>query len=71
MIDYEFLERRFDQLLDCPEHGTKDADYMVDVLLNKNSIEFKRVNPVNQMVDDICRELWDELDAVANPDIPF
>ena len=38
---YSFLERRFDQLLDCPEHGVKDADYMVDVLLNKNSIEFK------------------------------
>jgi len=71
MIIYDFIEQRFDQLLDCPEHGTKDADYMVDVLLNKNSIEFKRVNPVNQMVDDICRELWEELDAVANPDIPF
>jgi len=70
MINYEFLERRYDQLLDCPEHGTKDADYMMDALLNKNSIEFKRVNPANQMVDDICLELWRELDAVAD-DIPF
>lgn len=70
MIDYEFLERRFDQLLDCPEHGVKDADYMVDVLLNKNNIEFKRVNPSNKKVDEVCLELWNELGAVAN-DIPF
>ena len=70
MLIYEFIERRVDQLLDCPEHGTNDADYMVDALLNKNSIEFKRVNPPNQMVDDICLELWREIDAVCE-DIPF
>ena len=65
---YEFLERRFDQL---NEWSSKDAEFMVDDLLNKNSIEFKRVNPSNKMVDEICLELWQELDAVANPDIPF
>ena len=71
MLIYDFIEQRYDQLLECPEHGVKDADYMMDDLLDKNNKEFKRVNPSNQMVDDICLELWNELDAVANPDIPF
>jgi hypothetical protein len=68
MIDYTFLERRFDQLYenDLWIH----AEYMVDSLLNKNSIEFKRVNPSNEMVDDICLELWRMIDA-PNEDIPF
>tara|TARA_Y100000401_G_scaffold61752_1_gene48996 strand:- start:670 stop:861 length:192 start_codon:yes stop_codon:yes gene_type:complete len=63
MLIYEFLERRFDQLLDCPEHGVADADYMVDALLNKNVIEFKQIN---HEVGDICLELWQ-----INDDIPF
>ena len=60
MIDYEFLERRFDQLCD---DNYFQAEYMVDALLNNNTKEFKTSN---QMVDDICLELWQ-----ANDDIPF
>jgi len=63
MIDYTFLERRFDQL---NEDDWKQAEYMVDALLNNNTIEFKRVNPENKTIDDICLELWQ-----ANDDIPF
>ena len=70
MINYEFLERRFDQL---NEDSYLDAEYMVDSLLNNNTREFKRVNPANEMVDDICLELWRELDQTYDPndDIPF
>ena len=68
MIIYDFIEQRLDQLLDNPEHGVKDADYMVDSLLDSNITEFKQEN---QLVDDICKELYYELDAVANEDIPF
>ena len=60
MIVYEFLERRFDQLYD---DSYFQAEYMVDALLNNNTKEFKTSN---QMVDDICLELWQ-----ANDDIPF
>ena len=67
MVIYDFIEQRLDQLMDCPEHGVKDADYMVDTLLNKNVIEFKQLD---HEVDDICFELWNELDAVSE-DIPF
>ena len=68
MIIYDFIEQRFDQLLDCPEHGTKNADYMLDTLLDKNATEFKQVD---HEVDAICFELWRELESVANEDIPF
>ena len=67
MLIYDFIAIRFDQLLDCPEHGVKDAYHMVDALLNKNATEFKQVD---HEVDDICLELWNELEAVAD-DIPF
>ena len=60
MIDYEFLERRFDQL--C-EDNYFQGEYMVDALLNNNTREFKQIN---REVDDICLELWQ-----ANDDIPF
>lgn len=60
MIDYEFLERRFDQL---SEDSWRQGEYMVDALLNKNVIEFEQIN---QEVDDICFELWQ-----VNDDIPF
>ena len=63
MIEYTFLERRFDQL--C-EDNYFQGEYMVDSLLNNNTREFKRLNPPNQMVDDICLELWQ-----VNDDIPF
>lgn len=68
MINYEFLERRFDQLND---YSSTDAEYMVDGLWDSNVEKFKRVNPPNQMVDDICSELYHELESVANEDIPF
>ena len=60
MIDYEFLERRFDQL---SEDSWRQGEYMVDALLNKNVLEFEQIN---QEVDDICFELWQ-----VNDDIPF
>lgn len=68
MIDYEFIEKRFDQL---NEDNYLEAEYMVDALLNNNTREFKRVNPANEMVDDICLELWQMIDQTNNPDIPF
>ena len=57
MIDYVFLERRFDQL---NEDDCLQGEYMVDALLNNNTREFQRVNPPNQDIDDICLELWRE-----------
>ena len=68
MLIYDFIAIRFDQLLDCPEHGVKDADYMVDGLYTKNYLNLMQED---QMAEDICKELWDELEAVANEDIPF
>ena len=46
---------------------------MVDSLLNNNTREFKRINPPNNDVEDICLELWRELDQTYDPnnDIPF
>lgn len=67
MINYEFLERRFDQL---NEESYLDAEYMVDSLLNNNERQFQRVNPPNTHIDDICLELWRELDSISE-DIPF
>ena len=69
MIDYEFLERRFDQLYE--NDLWIQAEYMVDALLNNNTREFKRVNPSNKMVDEICLELWQMIDQTNHPDIPF
>ena len=71
MLIYDFIERRFDQL-----HENDlwiQAEYMVDSLLNNNTREFKRVNPPNKRVDDICLELWRMIDSTNNPDndIPF
>jgi hypothetical protein len=68
MIDYNFLERRFDQLND---YSSTDAEYMVDGLLLKNCQGFMRLNLPNDNIDDICRELYHELESVANEDIPF
>ena len=70
MLVYEFIERRFDQLND---DSWLQAEYMVDSLLNNNTREFKRLNPSNKRVDEICLELWQELDSTYNPneDIPF
>lgn len=60
MIIYDFLEQRFDQLND---DNYLQAEYMVDALLNNNTKKFKTSN---QIVDDICLELWQ-----VNDDIPF
>ena len=70
MINYEFIERRFDQL---NEDDYLRAEYMADSLLNNNTREFQRVNPPNNNIDDICLELWRELDQTYDPndDIPF
>ena len=65
MIDYEFLERRFDQL---NEDDWRKAMYMVDDLWDTNFRFFRRED---QMVNDICTELYHELDSVVNEDIPF
>ena len=61
MLIYDFLERRFDQLHenDLWIH----AEYMVDGLLLKNCQGFMRLNLPNDNIDDICRELWHELQS--------
>ena len=70
MIIYDFIEQRFDQL---NEDNYLEAEYMVDSLLNNNTREFKRINPSNNDVEEICLELWRELDQTYDPneDIPF
>ena len=68
MIDYEFIEKRFDQL---NEDDWRQGEHMVDGLLCSNERQFQKVNPCNEEIDDICRELWNELDSVVNEDIPF
>ena len=59
MLIYDFLERRFDQLYE--DDLWIHAEYMVDGLLCNNEREFQRVNPTDPMVDDICTELWHEI----------
>mgnify|MGYP003329281967 CR=1 FL=1 len=68
MIIYDFIEQRFDQL---NEDNYLEAEYMVDSLLNNNTREFKRINPPNNDVEEMCLELWREIDQTYNPDIPF
>ena len=68
MIIYDFIEQRFDQL---NEDNYLDGEYMVDSLLNNNTKQFKRMNPPNNNIDEICLELWREIDSTYNPDIPF
>ena len=68
MLMYEFLEKRFDQL---NEESYLDAEHMVDGLFYSNEITFQKVNSPNQDIEDICLELWRELDQINNPDIPF
>mgnify|MGYP001433052949 FL=1 len=66
MLIYDFIWRRLDQV-ECSD-GWHAAQYMVDGLYTKNYLNLMQED---QMAEDICRELWQELDAVANPDIPF
>ena len=65
MIIYDFIEQRFDQL---NEDNYSDARYMVDELWDNNFRQFRRDD---SMVNDICKELYDELDSLVNEDIPF
>ena len=68
MIEYTFLERRVDQV-ECSD-GINDAQYMVDCLYIKNYQKFMQYN---ENVEDICKELWDQLESIFDPneDIPF
>ena len=66
MLIYEFLERRFDQLYE--NDSWIQAEYMVDGLWDSNYLTFKQED---KMVNDICKELSEEMDSVANEDIPF
>jgi hypothetical protein len=66
MIIYDFIERRLDEV-ECSD-GWHAAQNMVDSLLDSNITEFKQEN---QLVDDICNDLYHELESIANEDIPF
>jgi hypothetical protein len=66
MIIYDFIWRRLDQV-ECSD-GWHAAQYMVDGLWDKNYLTFKQND---QMVNDICQEMYHELESVANEDIPF
>lgn len=64
MLIYDFIERRFDQLND---DDWRQGEYMVDELWDAN---FKKFKQGDAMVNDICRELYDELESISE-DIPF
>ena len=66
MIIYDFIWRRLDQV-EC-SNGWHDAQYMVDGLWDSNYLTFKQED---SMVNDVCQELYHELESVANEDIPF
>ena len=66
MLIYDFIWRRLDQV-ECSD-GWSAAQNMVDGLHETNVKKFKQKD---KMVDDICEELYHELESVANEDIPF
>ena len=66
MIMYDFIWRRLDQL-ECSD-GWHAAQYMVDGLWDSNYLTFKQDD---SKVNDVCQELYHELESVANEDIPF
>lgn len=66
MINYDFILRRVDQV-ECSD-GWHAAQNMVDSLYDFNFLKFRQGDP---MVNDICSELYHELESVANEDIPF
>ena len=66
MIIYDFIWRRLDQV-ECSD-GWHAAQYMVDGLWDKNYLTFKQDD---KMVNDICQDLYHDLESVANEDIPF
>jgi hypothetical protein len=67
MIIYDFIEQRFDELLNN-DHTSKDAENMVDSLYDLNFLKFRQKD---QMVNDICKELYYELESIYTEDIPF
>lgn len=67
MIIYDFIEQRFDELLNN-DHTSKDAENMVDALYDLNFLKFRQKD---QMVNDICKELYYELESIYTEDIPF
>jgi len=67
MIIYDFIEQRFDQLLNN-DHTSKDAENMVDSLYDLNFLKFRQGDP---MVNDICKELYYEIESIYTEDIPF
>ena len=66
MIIYDFIWQRLDQV-ECSD-GWHAAQNMVEGLLVANRTKF---NQPDSMVDDICEEMYHELESVANEDIPF
>jgi len=60
MIIYDFIEQRLDQL---NEDNYSSGRYMVDGLYDLNFLKFRKNDA---MVNDICRELYFEIE-----DIPF
>ena len=67
MIIYDFIWRRLDQV-ECSD-GWHAAQYMVDGLWDRNYLTFKQED---SMVNDICKEMYHELESVADDnDIPF
>jgi hypothetical protein len=67
MIIYDFIEQRFDELLNN-DHTSKDAENMVDSLYDFNFLKFRQQD---SMVNDICKELYYELESIYTEDIPF
>ena len=66
MIIYDFIWRRLDQV-EC-SNGWHAAQYMGDGLWDANYLTFKQED---SMVNDICQEMYHELESVANEDIPY
>ena len=66
MIIYDFIWQRLDQV-EC-SNGINDAMHMIDGLWDSNFKEFRQEDST---VNDICQELYHELESIANEDIPF
>ena len=67
MIIYDFIWRRLDQV-ECSD-GWHAAQNMVEGLLVANRTKLNQPDP---MVDDICEEMYNELESVADDNgIPF
>ena len=68
-LDMDTFEIELTELIDqLNEDDWRKAMYMVDDLWDTNFRFFRRED---QMVNDICTELYLGLDSVVNEDIPF